>query len=67
MRFSHFYKTFFPDTEKDFGQVVNQIVRGAEKQGVKTGVLSLTPDRMARIIEVDSYFVGGDGMLGIIV
>lgn len=36
-------------------QVINQIARGANKLGVKTDVLSLTPDRVPRTIEIDGY------------
>lgn len=36
-------------------QVINQIARGAAKLGVKTDVLSLTPERVARTIEIDGY------------
>jgi rhamnosyl/mannosyltransferase len=38
-------------------QVINQIARGANKLGVETDVLSLTPDRVARTIEIDGYLV----------
>lgn len=38
-------------------QVINQIARGANKLGVETDVLSLTPDRMVRTIEIDGYTV----------
>ena len=55
MRVLHFYKTFFPDTTGGIEQVINQIARGANKLGVKTEVLSLTPDRVARTIEIDGY------------
>lgn len=36
-------------------QVINQIARGASKLGVKTDVLSLTPHRVPRTIEIDGY------------
>jgi len=36
-------------------QVINQIARGAAKLGVKTDVLSLSPDRAARTVEIDGY------------
>lgn len=36
-------------------QVINQIARGANALGVQTDVLSLTPDRTARTIEIDGY------------
>lgn len=55
MRILHFYKTSFPDTMGGVEQVINQIARGANKLGVQTDVLSLTPDRVARTIEIDGY------------
>jgi len=35
--------------------VINQIARGANNLGVESEVLSLTPDRVARTIEIDGY------------
>ncbi|HAN55733.1 MAG TPA: glycosyl transferase family 1 [Betaproteobacteria bacterium] len=55
MRVLHFYKTSFPDTMGGVEQVINQIARGAAKLGVKTDVLSLSPDRAARTVEIDGY------------
>lgn len=55
MRVLHFYKTSFPDSMGGTEQVINQIARGAQKLGVKSEVLSLTPDRQARTIEIDGY------------
>lgn len=55
MRVLHFYKTSFPDTIGGIEQVINQIARGATKLGVKTDVLSLTPERVPRTIEIDGY------------
>ena len=55
LRVLHFYKTSFPDTMGGVEQVINQIARGAAKLGVKTDVLSLTPDRTARTVELDGY------------
>jgi O-antigen biosynthesis rhamnosyltransferase len=55
MRVLHFYKTSFPDTMGGIEQVINQIARGATKQGIDVDVLSLTPDRVPRTIEIDGY------------
>lgn len=55
MRVLHFYKTAFPDTMGGVEQVINQIARGASKEGIETDVLSLTPDRVPRTIEIDGY------------
>jgi glycosyltransferase involved in cell wall biosynthesis len=55
MRVLHFYKTAFPDTMGGVEQVINQIARGSTRLGVTTEVLSLTPDRLARTVEIDGY------------
>lgn len=55
MRILHFYKTSFPDTMGGVEQVINQIARGVSKLGVEIDVLSLTPDKVPRTIEVDGY------------
>jgi len=55
MRVLHFYKTSFPDTMGGVEQLINQVARGANKLGVKTDVLSLTPERVPRTIEIDGY------------
>lgn len=55
MRVLHFYKTSFPDTMGGVEQVINQIARGCSRLGVKTDVLSLTPDRVPRTIEINGY------------
>jgi len=55
MRVLHFFKTSFPDTMGGVEQVINQIARGAILHGVETDVLSLTPDRVPRTIEIDGY------------
>lgn len=46
MRVLHFYKTAFPDSMGGVEQVINQIARGANRLGVKSDVLSLTPERV---------------------
>lgn len=55
MRILHFYRTSFPDTMGGIEQVINQIARGASKLGVETDVLSLTPDKSPRVMEIDGY------------
>jgi glycosyltransferase involved in cell wall biosynthesis len=55
LRVLHFYRTSFPDTMGGIEQVINQIARGAAKLGVKVDVLSLTPDKDVRTIEIDGY------------
>jgi O-antigen biosynthesis rhamnosyltransferase len=55
MRVLHFYRTSFPDTMGGVEQVINQIARGTDVLGVKSEVLSLTPDHVPRTIEIDGY------------
>jgi glycosyltransferase involved in cell wall biosynthesis len=57
MRVLHFYKASFPDVVGGVEQVINQIARGANKLGVKTDVLSLTPNRVPSTVEFDGYLV----------
>lgn len=55
MRVLHFYKTSFPDTMGGVEQVINQLAKGASRLGIDVDVLSLTPDRLARTVEIDGY------------
>jgi len=55
MRVLHFYKTSFPDSMCGTEQVINQIARGTAKLGVQTDVLSLTPEKVPRTVEIDGY------------
>ena len=55
MKVLHFYKTALPDTIGGVEKVIDQIARGANKLGVKTDVLSLTPEVVPRTIEIDGY------------
>ena len=55
MRVLHFYRTSFPDSMGGVEQVIDQIARGANKLGIKTDVLSLTPERVPRTIEIGGY------------
>jgi rhamnosyl/mannosyltransferase len=57
LRVLHFYKTAFPDSMGGIEQVIHQIARGTGKLGVTSEVLSLTPDRSARTVEIDGYLV----------
>lgn len=57
MRVLHFYKTSFPDTMGGVEQLINQVARGSSKLGIKTDVLSLTPERVPHTIEIDGYLV----------
>jgi len=53
----HFYKTSLPETMGGVEQVIHQIAQGANKFGVETDVLSLSPKGVPRIIQMDGYLV----------
>lgn len=55
MRVLHFYKTAFPDTMGGVEQLIHQIARGASMRGVQVDVLSLTPERVDRTVEIEGY------------
>ena len=55
MRILHFFKTYIPDTMGGVEQVINQIARAAAALGVTSEVLSLSPDRTERMIEIDGH------------
>lgn len=57
MRVLHFYKTSLPDSVGGTEQVIDQIASGAKKLGVETDVLSLTPHRVPRTVELNGYLV----------
>lgn len=57
MRVLHFYKTYFPNTIGGTEQVINQICRGASNLGVTSEVLSLSPTKVDKTIEVDGHLV----------
>ena len=57
MRVLHFYKTSLPDSMGGTEQVIDQIASGAKKLGVETDVLSLTPHRVPRTVELNGYRV----------
>jgi len=57
MRVLHFFKTSFPDTVGGIEQVIDQIARCSSKFGVTSEVLSLTPERVERTIEINGYLV----------
>ena len=57
MRVLHFYKTSLPDSMGGTEQVIDQIASGAKKLGVETDVLSLTPHRVPRTVELNAYRV----------
>lgn len=57
MKVLHFYKTYLPDTIGGIEQVINQIIRGADRLGVTSEVLSISPSKVDRTVEVDGHLV----------
>ncbi|MBU3549916.1 glycosyltransferase [Polynucleobacter sp. MWH-Berg-3C6] len=57
MKVLHFYKTCYPDSFGGVEQVIHQLAHGSAVLGVETTILSLTPKRDDRIIEVGGYKV----------
>lgn len=57
MKVLHFYKTYFPDTIGGTEAVINQIAKGTVNLGVTTEVLSLSPNKVKRTVEVDGHLV----------
>jgi len=55
MRVLHFYQSYLPDTVGGIEQVINQIARGSGRLGVTTDVLSLSPNRVVRTIEIEGH------------
>lgn len=53
----HFYKTYLPDTIGGVEQVINQIACSTANLGVTAEVMSLSPDRGARTVDVDGHKV----------
>lgn len=57
MKVLHFYKTYLPDTIGGVEQVINQLVRGTERKGITSEVLSLTTAAADKTVEVDGHLV----------
>lgn len=57
MKVLHFYKTYFPDTIGGTETVINQIARGTATLGVTAEVLTLSPTKVDRTVEVDGHLV----------
>jgi len=56
VRILHFYKTYYPDSVGGVEQVINQLARGTIRAGSSVEVLSLTPKKKVKTIEIDGYF-----------
>jgi rhamnosyl/mannosyltransferase len=57
MRVLHFYKTTTLSSVGGIEQAIHQIARGTSQLGIQAEVLSLTPDRMQRTVQVENYSV----------
>ena len=57
MKVLHFFKTYLPTSMGGTEQVINQLCRGADIIGVNSEVLSLSPTKVEKLIEVDGHLV----------
>lgn len=51
----HIYKTYYPDTVGGIEQVIFQLARGSSILGVDTSVLSTTPNKVPRMVQIDGH------------
>ncbi len=57
MRVLHVYRTFFPDTQGGLEEVVRQICKNTEKEGVESRIFCLSPKPNPVIIDYDGIKV----------
>lgn len=57
MKVLHFYKTYYPDSFGGVEQVIFQLASGMRALGIDSTVLSLTPNKVERVIEVNNHQV----------
>jgi rhamnosyl/mannosyltransferase len=57
MKVLHFYKTYYPDSFGGVEQVIFQLARGSANLGVETTVISLTPNKVDRVIRLNDHDV----------
>jgi len=55
MKVLHFYKTYYPDSFGGVEQVIFQLASGSAQLGVDSTVLSLTPQKVDRLVEVNGH------------
>jgi glycosyltransferase involved in cell wall biosynthesis len=55
MKVLHFYKTYYPDSFGGVEQVIYQLASGSAELGVDSTILSLTPNRVESIVEVNGH------------
>lgn len=55
MKVLHFYKTYYPESYGGVEQVIFQLASGSAELGIESTVLSLTPNRVERAVEVNGH------------
>ncbi len=55
MKVLHFYKTYYPDSFGGVEQVIFQLASGSALLGVEATVLSLTPNKVDRVVDVNGH------------
>lgn len=55
MKVLHFYKTYYPESFGGVEQVIFQLASGSVGLGIDSTVLSLTPNKVDRIIDVNGH------------
>jgi glycosyltransferase involved in cell wall biosynthesis len=55
LKILHFYKTYYPDSFGGVEQVIFQLASGSARLGIESTVLSLTPNKVERVIEVNGH------------
>lgn len=55
MKVLHFYKTYYPESFGGVEQVIFQLASGSVGLGVESTVLSLTPNKVDRVINVNGH------------
>jgi rhamnosyl/mannosyltransferase len=55
MKVLHFYKTYYPDSFGGVEQVIFQLASGSALFGVDSTVLSLTPNKVDRVVELNGH------------
>ncbi len=57
MKILHFYKTYYPDSFGGVEQVIFQLASGSARLGIESTVLSLTPNKVEGVIEINEHQV----------
>lgn len=57
MKILHFYKAYYPDSFGGVEQVIFQLASGSARLAIESTVLSLTPNKVKRVTEVNGHQV----------